>query len=212
MKRGVLTAARLQGEAAQRGGFRFKPAMVTLTYAPGNQWRGRHVTEFLHRVRKYFQRAGKKFAYTWVAELQDRGVLHYHVIVWMPRGFTMPKPDKRGWWPHGSTRVEWVRHAVGYLAKYASKGGIEEGGATLPKGARINGHGGLDYEARREYRWWRAPKDARETLGQHADIRRTKGGRFCALTGLFSPARWRMAKIDGREILLPVEGAIPCPF
>lgn len=210
MKRGVLTAARLQGESARRGGFRFKPAMVTLTYAPGHEWRAKHLSGFLDCARQYFRRAGKKFAYTWVAELQERGVLHYHVLVWMPRGFSMPKPDKRGWWPYGSTRIEWVRHAVGYLAKYASKGGIREGGATMPKGARINGHGGLDEEARREYRWWRAPKHTREELGQHADIRRTIGGRFCALTGLFSPARWRMARIDGRDFLLPVEGAIPC--
>lgn len=204
MSHGIKTAARLMGEVCQRNGFRYRAAMVTLTYAPGSTWRPRHVTEFLHTVRKFCRRAGKAFRYVWVAEMQQRGVVHYHVLVWMPEGFRLPKPDERGWWPHGATRIEWARKAAGYLAKYASKG-QEPDAPQFPKGIRISGNGGLDGEARREFRWWRAPSECREFLGPLADVRRISGGRFDAVTGLLWESPWRLVKIDGDPFLLPKE-------
>lgn len=208
MSHGVKTAARLMGEVCQRRGFRYRAAMITLTYAEGCDWRARHLSEFLDTVRKFTKRAGHDFRYVWVAEMQRRGVVHYHILVWMPHGFRLPKPDDRGWWTHGSTRIEWARKCVGYLAKYASKG-QEPDAPAFPKGIRISGNGGLDVEARREFRWWRAPSEAREFFGACADIRRITGGRVDAVTGLFWLSPWKLVKIDGKSYLVPKE-AQPC--
>lgn len=204
MAHGVKTAARLMGEVCTRRGFRYRAAMITLTYRPGENWRGRHVTEFLHTCRKFTKRAGHDFRYVWVAEMQERGVVHYHVLVWMPVGFRLPKPDDRGWWPYGATKIEWARKAVGYLAKYASKG-QEEGAPSFPKGIRISGQGGLDVEAKREFRWWRAPSEAREALGLSADIRRITGGRFDAVTGLCWESPWTLVQLNGTPYLIRKE-------
>lgn len=204
MKHGVMTAARLAGEVCQRTKIRHRPAMITLTYAPGENWRPRHLTEFLHTCRKFCKRAGKDFRYVWVAEMQQRGVVHYHVIVWLPKGFKLPKPDERGWWPYGMSNIQWAQKAAGYLAKYASKG-QEPGAPAFPKGIRISGNGGLDAQGRIEFRFWRAPSEAREFFGVGADIRRIKGGRFDAATGLFWESPWRLVNISGKPYLLPKE-------
>jgi hypothetical protein len=144
LKRSILVAAKLF-EHSFRGGFRMRPAMLTLTYRDVDGFAPRHVSELLKRIRQWLLRRGRGFHYVWVAELQLRGALHYHIVIWLPKGLTLPKPDKQGWWPHGSTRIEWARHPVGYLIKYASKFDVKGG---LPKGARLHGSGGFDEAAK----------------------------------------------------------------
>lgn len=84
-----------------------------------------------------------------------------------------------------------ARHAVGYLAKYASKF-TPECAEAMPHGFRSHGVGGLGDEARRELRWWKSPKEAREVLGLLADIRKIVGGYMDKLTGAFWPSPWRV--------------------
>lgn len=203
MKHGVITAARLLSEQCKRGGFRYQPVMVTLTYDADNAWRARHISGFIQCARDWHRRRGHRMRYVWVAEMQERGAVHYHVIFWLPRGLHMPKPDKRGWWPCGSSRIEAARHAVGYVAKYASKGAD---GPAFPRGVRIHAAGGLDLEGKRVARFWRAPSEARQYLGEAADIRSIKGGRVCVLTGLFWPSPWRLVRINGTHYMLRMEG------
>jgi hypothetical protein len=85
------------------------------------------------------------FRYVWVAELQKRGALHYHVAIWLPKRVQLPKFDKQGWWPHGSTQRLIAKNAVGYLMKYLSKISPFH---KFPKGVRIHGFGGLTQQAR----------------------------------------------------------------
>lgn len=204
MKHGVMTSVRLAGEVCQRTKIRHSPAFLTLTYRPGVTWRPRHLSELFHCIRHFHKKAGKTFRYVWVAEMQERGAVHYHAIIWLPVGFSLPKPDERGWWPHGSTNIKWAKKPAGYLAKYASKG-EEPGAPSFPKGIRISGCGGLDSEGRIEFRFWRAPSEARAFFGSGADIRRITGGRFDAVTGLFWESLWRLVKINGVPYLLPKE-------
>ena len=212
MRYGTLTAARLQGEQLVRHGHRYKAAMVTLTYGPDSEHRSRHLSEYLDRTRKFAKAAGQKLRYCWVGEMQQRGVLHYHIIFWLPyvmgKPFRLPKPDESGHWPHGMSEIKWARKAAGYLAKYTSKG-QDVGDPPFPRGVRICGVGGLDAEGRREYRWWRAPSEAREVLGQGADLRRLKGGRFDAVTGLFWESRWTFLLINGTPYIVP-KGEASC--
>ena len=188
MKRAVITSARLLTDGLQERGERYRCAMVTATYRPDVDWAAGHITGLVRCVRAYLARQGHPARFEWVAELQKRGAVHYHMLLWLPRGVTLPKPDKRGWWPHGMTRIEWARWPVGYLAKYASKGGRD---LEFPKGARLHGHGGLNAEERRELNWWMLPKWVRDTWGQEHEPKRIRGGYRSKLTGQVIKSAWR---------------------
>lgn len=143
--------------------------MQTLTYAGTNrQWRPEHISRYLDAMRRwhYSRTKSKKLRYAWVAELQDRGVIHYHVIVWLDAGLTPPKGDmpwktldrkgERVWhapmWPHGMTRRDKSTAPVAYLMSYVSKVESKNIG-RFPHGARIHGAGGLDATGRAIRRW-----------------------------------------------------------
>lgn len=66
-------------------------AFLTFTYRPGVEWQPRHLTECLKRMRHWVERRGVRFRYLWVAEQHKSGRVHYHAIVWLPRGLTTPK-------------------------------------------------------------------------------------------------------------------------
>lgn len=195
LRKSTITGARLIQQQLESGGRRTYPVMITLTYAGLDSWRSHHVSGFLKICREWFRRRGKKFHYCWVAELQDRGAVHYHVIVWMPKGYTLPKPDRRGWWPHGLTRIEAVRNAVGYIAKYVSK---ESTARSFPTGIRLHGRGGLSSTSRIEMRWWSCPLWVRRWCSNIQDIQRTPGGGFlCVATGEWRPSPWEVFLRDG---------------
>jgi len=156
MKRGVITSARLHQEALTQSSVRFKAAFVTVTYRPGVDWEPRHVSDYVRNVRSWLMRRKLPVRMVWVLELQQRGAPHYHLMVWLPKGVTLPMPDKSGWWPHGRSNIRWARKAVGYLAKYASKG--TDRAHLLPKGARLWAQSGLKGESRETLRWWLAPR------------------------------------------------------
>lgn len=191
LKHSTLTTARLMTEGLQRGGNRFKAAMITLTYADINGWQPKHITEFCKRVRMHLQRRNHAFRYAWVMELQKRGAPHYHLIVWLPKGVTLPKADKCGWWPYGFTNAVWARNAVGYLAKYASKGGESK---DFPSGARLFGSGGLTFVQRAIRSWWRLPVNVRDIGGVEYLWKKRKGGGFFSRTyGLIVESMYKLS-------------------
>lgn len=143
--------------------------MQTLTYAGDNgAWRPEHISRYLDAMRRWhYARTGTRtLRYAWVAELQQRGVIHYHVICWLAAGLTPPKGDmpwssidRKGvkqWhgpmWPHGMTRRDKSTAPVAYLMKYASKVDSKNVG-SYPHGARIHGAGGMDATGRAIRRW-----------------------------------------------------------
>jgi len=103
-----------------------------LTYRPGCSWRPLHITEFITAVKKHLKK--KLLGYVWVAEMQKRGAVHYHVVLAVEKGERIPKPDIAGWWPYGSTTVEKKRRPLGYLMDYWSKIRQKRG---YPRGIRI---------------------------------------------------------------------------
>lgn len=163
LKHHVRTASRLIAETMHREGGKWRAVFVTLTYAPGREWSPKHVAAFVDNVRKWGTRRGFRVGYLWVAEMQRRGAVHYHAVLWIPSRQKLPRPDKAGWWRHGSTNVQPVqRNATGYLMKYVSKGLGDY--PDLPQGARVCGSGGLDAMARNEFHYWRLPRYVREGL------------------------------------------------
>lgn len=143
--------------------------MLTLTYRGDNrQWNPKHISAYLYDLRSWhYARTGSRAVrYAWVAELQQRGVIHYHVIVWLGGGLTPPKPDQpwastdrkgvKQWhppmWSHGMSNRLRSTAPVAYLMKYASKIESKNVG-TFPHGARIHGAGGMDPTGRSIRRW-----------------------------------------------------------
>jgi hypothetical protein len=196
----TITGARLIEQQLSQGGQRTFPVMITLTYSPRVLWSSRHVSDFLKISREWFRRRGRKFYYAWVAELMKNGMVHFHVIVWMPKGYRLPKPDKHGWWPHGMTRIEGARNPVGYIAKYCSK---TDQPNWFPKGLRTHGRGGLDVTSRIEARWWSSPGWVRKWCSSITDVRRVTGGGFvCVDTGEWQASPWHVVFSAGRVHLI----------
>lgn len=212
LKKSVITGARLHDQEAQKGSTRGAWYMLTTTYAEGRRASPRDVSELLKRIRGYFNRAtgradryrGTRFRYLWVLELTKRLKPHYHVLLWVPRGVFIPHVDRKGWWPHGLTKFEKARNAVGYLAKYASKF-CAAAAEALPKGFRTHAVGGLSDESKRELRWWKSPEEARAFLGASADIRKVLGGYADKLTGVLWPSPWRVFSMNGRVFAWRIE-------
>src|SRR3990172_4707989 len=104
--------------------------MITLTYRAVDGWRAGHMNEFLRNLK---QRLGKKlYAFAWVAELQKRGAVHYHVVLLTMKGARIPKPDKCSLWPHGMSKIETARSPF-YLMTYTGKE-YQKDLAKYPKG------------------------------------------------------------------------------
>lgn len=124
--------------------------MITLTYRGVDDWKPKHIRDFMLKMRKRFTGI---LCYAWVAELQQRGAVHYHVMVGIRpgssfytyksqktpenKGFTVRGvgfPDDIGDWPHGMTKVEKARTRF-YLVKYTGKEYQKVG--KFPKGLRM---------------------------------------------------------------------------
>jgi hypothetical protein len=192
LRKAVLTAARMH-EFELRG-LGYRPAMLTLTYHEVDDWHPKHISDLLRRARMWLARRGVRLRYVWVAELQQRGALHYHALFWLPRDQTIPMPDKQGWWPHGSTRIEWARKSAGYLAKYASKLDSKVG-VGFPPGARLYGRGGFEELGRSVSQWFNLPHWAREVCDLAGRAVRVKGvGLVERDSGVCLPSPWRLSR------------------
>jgi len=194
-----------RGHAVSERGHRGERCvMVTLTYAGTNEdWSPRHISDYLSRCRKYLKTAGFTFRYVWVAELQKRGVIHYHVALWLPPSIRLPKPDKSGWWPHGMSNVVVARSAPAYLLKYLSKDTSKTFG-DYPKHARIYGAGGLDYSIRRCRRWLNLPKFVQGRSDVNDQWKRRVGGGWEDPQGLPWASEWQRAWVGDAWMVIRV--------
>jgi hypothetical protein len=198
MRYNVIASANMTHADVTRGGFRTDVVFITLTYRTIDQPEPRHISDFLKHCRRHMQRRQQRLRYVWVAELQERGVLHYHVIVWMPKGYKLPKPDNSGWWPYGMSNIKLARAPVGYLAQYAGKlkGKAVDGGMCIPSGFRLYGVGGMDAEDRLKRAWANLPGWLRERVLPQERCKRIAGGGFYSrLLHEFWPSPFKIGRI-----------------
>lgn len=200
-RKSLLNAARLVVKDMQSRKTRFKAAMYTLTYKNIEDWKPGHISEYIRHVRQYLAVRGHDTTGIWKTEIQERGAVHYHVIFWLPKGVSLPKPDKQGWWKHGMTKSEWLRNGYGYVAKYISK----DENKLMPKGARMFGLLGLSKDQKREIRWWNTPAYIREQWPiEHDPVRAKGGGWMSRLTGEIQESGWQFSGfefIDGSRLI-----------
>ena len=127
--------------------------MITLTYAPENNWEVNHIRTFMKSIRKVL---GKRLlGYAWVAERQRRGAIHYHVLLAVPDDLTigdeLPYPDEAGLWSYGFSRTEIARTPF-YLITYLGKE-YQKDFSMFPKGIRVFAVYIRDEEMKKELRF-----------------------------------------------------------
>ncbi len=145
-------------------------AAVTLTYARDDDYCQKHVTRFINCLRAKLKRQGHALLYVWT--LERAGALHYHLALWLPRGFALNHADLNRWWPWGSTWTERCRK-VSAWAHYISK---REDKANLPLSARMFGCGGLDEPAKESVGRAMLPRWLATLLPGDAKVCRLAGG------------------------------------
>lgn len=116
---------------------RCTPKFITLTYRGITEsWEAeRDIQKFTDCARKYAKRhGGQALAYFWTGETQQRGALHYHIVI-LGMPFLL-KSVIRSWWPHGFVKIAKAGDVAGslrYLAKYIWKfGKLADDPANLP--------------------------------------------------------------------------------
>lgn len=189
-KQSIMTAARLHSET----GHTHRAVFGTMTYRESAQWAPGHIRSFFDAIKQWCKRRGVPLRYVWAQELTKRGRPHYHFIIFLPKALSLPRPDKRGWWRHGMSKIETARCAVAYLAKYASK--CVGTAFALPKGARICGAGGLSAAQRDEKSWWMKPRWVRDAFAIEDRPAKITGGYVSRSTGEFLKSPWWMSSRD----------------
>lgn len=188
-------------------GKNYVPWLCSLTYRDVDGWNPNDIRFFLNRVRAYLARRGLPFIYVWVAELQKRGALHYHVMIWLPKNFKLPRFARFGWWDHGFTDQRIAQKAVGYLMKYISK---DETKNKFPRGVRIYGYGGASVEVKRRIRFFRCNQSIRNDITKSGltyrdvDMRKVTGGKCDILTGWFFQSQWKVYFLRGLPMFFRV--------
>lgn len=209
LRRSVWAAGHLHGLADH--GHRPPVAwMVTLTYVGVDDWRADHISKASEQYRRHCARHRVPCRYLWVAELQKRGAVHYHLIAWLPKGVGMPHWDRdtttaggrhvQAFWGHGMTNVEKARTGVGYLMKYLSK---LDDGAAFPPHLRLYGVGGLTQQARTVRGWYNLPEWAKREHGV-GDLRRMGSRLVVAETGEIVQPMYSRLFVPGGVLLVPL--------
>lgn len=208
LKRSVWASGHLHG-LAETGHRAAQPWFVTLTYVGIKDWRKDHISQALATYRAWCTSRKVKCRYTWVAELQSRGAVHYHLLCWLPVGVHMPYWDrptrKQGgerapFWPHGMTNTEIAKSGVGYLMKYLSKLGEL---TKFPKGLRLYGIGGLDATGKSVRAWYNLPEWCKAEYGVGEIARKCSNFVVCA-TGEILGAAFAVSRVPGGIILRPL--------
>ena len=166
-------------------GRRLGRAFLTFTYRPDVEWRPRHLTECLKRMRQWVMRRGVKPRYVWVAEQHKSGRVHYHAIVWLPT-----RPDDAEARQARLVAARLHECAVGTkgnrLPREVRDQNRNVSYRDFPRGCRLHGHGGLSVERRIHRAWWMLPKYQRDVANHPIEFVVLEGG------GWRSATYWRM--------------------
>jgi len=92
--------------------------MITLTIRQVEDYSPGMIRDY---VKKLKRQLGKKlYGFAWVAEMQKRGAVHYHMMVCVEKYTRIKVPDKSGMWSWGMSKIETARTAY-YLCVYIGK-------------------------------------------------------------------------------------------
>lgn len=129
-----ITSRLTKGHARGVGGVVERPKFLTLTFRDvSDSWlQSGALSGFLDAVRHYVKRHGGHFECFWCAEVQSRGALHYHLLL-----FGVPFLSRSlvsSWWTWGFfdlRAVDDVGRGVKYLLKYLWKSVRDDKGVEM---------------------------------------------------------------------------------
>jgi hypothetical protein len=107
--------------------------MILLTYRKVEDYRPGHINDFMRNLKQRLN--DNLLAFAWVAEIQKRGAVHYHLVLVVNKGTRIPLPDKSGMWKHGLSGIHTARTPY-YLLTYVGKE-YQKDLARYPKHCRI---------------------------------------------------------------------------
>ena len=122
--------------------------MVTLTYAEIDDWVANDLRAYVNDI----ARRKTTYGYCWVAELQYRGAVHYHILFAVKYGIKIEFPDRSGSWVKGMSNVKRAR-SVYYVLTYVGKR-YQKDYSRMPKGLRSYAVGIYDKQLRWLYKYY----------------------------------------------------------
>lgn len=143
MRSRIFSWARIMTEVCKNPGLR--KVMIGMTYKNADDYKPGHFHQYLKKIK---QMLGENLiGFAWVAELQMRGAIHYHLMLAVKKGTRIPKPDESGMWPWGSSNICTARSYF-YICSYLGKE-YQKDLDKYPKSARMYGasmRGNLDLQ------------------------------------------------------------------
>lgn len=98
-----------------------RKVFITLTYEGVDDYKPGQITEYIKALKRVLgTRPNLLYGFAWIAEMQERGAVHYHVILVVPSRVHVPTPDISGMWIHGMSQIQTARSAY-YLLTYTGK-------------------------------------------------------------------------------------------
>ena len=82
MRRMVVGASEGIETVLQSDGYRYRVGFITLTYVGIDDWQPGDIKKHVRHFRLWAKRCGEPFRLVWVAKLQTRSALHYHLCFW----------------------------------------------------------------------------------------------------------------------------------
>ena len=98
--------------------FPTRMVMITLTYEKIGGYEPGNINDFIKKLKRKVEK--NLYGFAWVAELQQRGAIHYHLLMVVKKGSRIPMPDKSGMWELGSSKIETAKKPF-YLLRYTGK-------------------------------------------------------------------------------------------
>jgi len=101
-------------------GLKYRLYMIGVTYSPDQTWHKLDISKLMVAIRKRL--GGKLLGYAWVSELQERGEIHYHIMLAVKPGTYIPMLDRSGLWTHGSSHFSKDKpKSPFYIVSYCKK-------------------------------------------------------------------------------------------
>lgn len=92
--------------------------MVGLTVAKVGDYKAGMIRDYVKELKRIL--SDRLYGFAWVAELQERGAVHYHLLACIDKSVRVPMPDKSGMWKWGSSNVVKAKTAY-YICSYIGK-------------------------------------------------------------------------------------------
>lgn len=122
---------------------KYRMVHITLTYAEMDTWEKGDMSRYINRLRGFLKE--KLVAFCWIGGMQmPRKALHYHLVIVVPIGTNVPKPDKQGHWYLGMSQMRTWKN-MAYFMRYFEKYHELQ---YYPKGFRLYGYGFEDFSIR----------------------------------------------------------------